>query len=528
MADANLAEQLRKLQEDAGLSPTTSAADELRRLQQEANNQQVNQIVTDFTSQPKVPQEFFKDPRTGQMTSRELMMNQAGGKNVGGLFGNALNKAAHGITVGGSDDLAGFLNRLNIFQGGTADERQKFGAEFVRGQLEAGAKNFPKSSIASEIGGAIVSPVAKLGQAKTILGQMAKAVPLGAGASTAYGFNTSEGNVSDRVEAGVEAAPYGAAFGFVSPVIGNTIGTIANKTYSTLFKKSVTKPTVTNLRQLKDFAYDKLSKSGHKYSKDEVDNLALKVMSVTDDVDYLPGEKHIDAAINLFNNQTKDGGKSLTLSQVAKLRERLHSIYRGGFDGGNKYDPRIYKMIDDVDEMINSHGGASPLYKGAKEAHGRYKKAQLVEDAFNRADRAAQASGSGGNVLNSYKQAVNKILNSKQARFFTKDEVKAMEAVVGGNVDQRMMRLIGKASPSGNGLMLMLNGIAAMQNPAFLTLTGAGMASKLGAEKNQRQIIEELENYLATGVKPKKKRKTGRSPLGMSSAQNIFGNEEPR
>jgi len=103
-----------------------------------------------------------------------------------------------------------------------------------------------------------------------------------------------------------------------------------------------------------------------------------------------------------------------------------------------------------------------------------------------------------------------------------------MEDVVSGNVDQRIMRLIGKASPSGNGLMLMLNGIAAMQNPAFLTLTGAGMASKLGAEKNQRQIIEELENYLATGVRPKKKLKTGRSPLGMSSAQNIFGNEEPR
>lgn len=528
MADANLAEQLRKLQEEAGLSPSLSAADELKRLREEANNKQANKIVSDFTSKPEIAQEFFTDPRTGQMTSRELMLNQSGGKNFGGLLGNVLNKTAQGLTFGYSDELLGLLNRANIFQGGTADQRQRFATEFARAQLEAGEKNFPKSSVASEIGGAIISPAAKLGQAKTVLNQVAKAVPLGAVASGVYASGTSEGDVSDRVEAGVEAAPYGAAFGFIAPVIGNTIGGMANKTYSTLFQKSVTKPTVTNLRQLKDFAYDKLSKSGHKFSKDEVDDLALKVMSITDDVDYLPGEKHIDAAINYFNNQTKDGGKSLTLSQVAKLRERLHSIYRKGFDGGNKYDPRIYKMIDDVDDMINSHGGASALYKGAKEAHGRYKKAQLVEDAFNRADRAAQASGSGGNVLNSYKQAVNRILNSKQARFFTKDEVKAMEAVVSGNVDQRMMRLIGKASPSGNGLMLMLNGIAAMQNPGFLALTGAGMASKLGAEKNQRQLIEELENYLATGVRPKKKLKSGRSPIGMSSAQNIFGNEEPR
>jgi hypothetical protein len=160
------------------------------------------------------------------------------------------------------------------------------------------------------------------------------------------------------------------------------------------------------------------------------------------------------------------------------------------------------------------------LYKAAREAHGRYKKSQLIEDAYSRAERAAQASNSGGNVLNNYKQAVNRILNGKQAKYFTKDEIAVMEKMIRGDVDQQMLRLAGKISPSGNGLMLMLNGLAVFQNPSFLTLTGIGAVSKKAAEGLQQKDLDDIANYLATGNKPKVKLKSGQPPLAASVVAN--------
>lgn len=489
-----------------------------------ARNAEIDAIIKQLQPQEKappkdpqtgMPEGYFTDPRSGRVTTREALAAKPSN-----MLEKLFYPAGQGLSFGYSDEALGLLNKLNLFQGGTADERQRFGEEFARARQEAVRRDAPGASLAAELGGAVVSPAAKVGQAKTLLGQLAKSTGLGAGYAGLYGSGTAEGSVEQRIEEGVDAAPYGAVFGFITPPITNTIGAIGNKTYKALFQKSVTKPTVKTLHQLKEFAYDKVKKSGHTFSAEEIDNLALRVMRVMDEVDYLPEEEHINAAIDLFNRQTIGGGKALTLPQVDKLRQRLYNIYKKGFKGGNQYDHRIYEMIEQVDDMIASHGDASALYKAAREAHGRYKKSQLIEDAYSRAERAAQASGSGGNVLNNYKQAVNRILNSKQAKYFTKDEIAVMEKMIRGDVDQQMLRLAGKISPSGNGLMLMLNGLAVFQNPGFLTLTGIGAMSKKAAEGLQQKDLDDIANYLATGNKPKVQLKSGQYPLAASVVAN--------
>tara|TARA_R100001443_G_scaffold69898_1_gene78392 strand:+ start:6179 stop:7726 length:1548 start_codon:yes stop_codon:yes gene_type:complete len=484
----------------------------LQAQQKVINNQQSGPALNPNTG---MPEGYFIDPRTGQAVNRDALS-----KKPSSLLEKIALPAGQGQFLGYSDELFGLLNQFNPFMKGTKDQKKQFGTEYARARQEATRRDAPVVSTASEIGGAILSPLAKFGQAKTLLGQVAKSVPLGAIGAGIYGSGTAEGNVDQRVEEGLDAAPYGAVFGFISPVVVNSIGKLGNTTYKTLFNRSVKKPTVKNLLDLKNFAYNKLETSGHTFSGKEIDNLALRIMSVMDEVDYSPEEKHIQSAINLFNRQTVGEGKKLTLPQVDKLRQRLYSIYQKGFDGSNQYDPRIYEMIEQVDDMIASHGDASTLYKAAREAHGRYKKSQLIEDAFERAERQTARSGSGGNILNNYKAAVNRILNSKQKKYFTKDEIEVMDKMVRGDVDQQMLRLAGKVSPSGNGLMLMLNGLAVFQNPGFLAMSLGGAAAKKSAENIQKKDILDLENYIATGIKPKIKRKSGFAPLAASAVAN--------
>jgi len=126
----------------------------------------------------------------------------------------------------------------------------------------------------------------------------------------------------------------------------------------------------------------------------------------------------------------------------------------------------------------------------------------LLDDAFNKADLQTSGSGSGGNIQNKFRQAVTRILGSKDARFFSKEEVSAMENFVRGSFDENTMRLIGKLSPSGNGLMAALNLGAVVTNPAMIGVTLAGVGAKAIADRRAIQGAGDLITMLGTGTAP--------------------------
>tara|TARA_Y100000296_G_scaffold78727_1_gene101863 strand:- start:152 stop:922 length:771 start_codon:yes stop_codon:yes gene_type:complete len=191
---------------------------------------------------------------------------------------------------------------------------------------------------------------------------------------------------------------------------------------------------------------------------------------------------------------------TMTVGQLDKLRQGLYKRYNSA-----RNEQGIREIIDVIDEAIEAKAPANRLMTTAREANKRYKKLELLEDAFKKAELDTAASGSGGNLVNNYRRAVKNILNSKKAsRFFLDYELKMMEQFVRGNMSENTLRLIGKMSPSGGGLMQALNVGAIAYNPAMAGVSVAGLAAKTASEAKALKSAEQIKNMLATGLAPNK------------------------
>lgn len=102
-------------------------------------------------------------------------------------------------------------------------------------------------------------------------------------------------------------------------------------------------------------------------------------------------------------------------------------------------------------------------------------------------------------MLNKYRQAVEKIINNeKKARFFSQEEIDLMREFVRGTSGENAKRLIGKLSPSGNGLMMALHVVGGMaSNGATLPLMAAGAAAKSSADRGALRGADMIQDVVS-------------------------------
>jgi hypothetical protein len=151
--------------------------------------------------------------------------------------------------------------------------------------------------------------------------------------------------------------------------------------------------------------------------------------------------------------------------------------------------------------MIASKASGNEIMQAARAANAAYSKAQLLENAFKKARLQTAGTGSGGNILNKYRQAVTRIVtNPREAKWFSADELALMETFIEGDVSENVMRKIGKLSPGGNGLMTALNVYAAAVDPTMLAVTATASAAKGAADKSAMQGSERILDAVSTGV----------------------------
>lgn len=284
----------------------------------------------------------------------------------------------------------------------------------------------------------------------------------------------------------------------------SAVGRIANKTV----RRSIQRPSVESLRDAKNAAYSAVDKSGVKFTTSEVDDLISRAKSSVDDFNYVPDvDLQTKAALSTVGAQA---GKELTIGQLDKLRQGLYKRYNRAPE-----EQGIRAIIDEIDDLIEAKDPANALMTAAREANKRYKKSELLDEAFKRAERSTDVSGSGGNLVNNYRRAVASILNSKRNRkYFSSErvdpnipsEIEVMEQFVSGTFSENTKRLIGKMAPSGNGLMQALNIGAVAYNPAMATFTAAGMLAKGSAERGALKSAEALKDMIATGAAPEKRK----------------------
>jgi len=286
-----------------------------------------------------------------------------------------------------------------------------------------------------------------------------------------------------------------------------------NKTVRAMERRAVESPSLDTARANKNSKYAAAKAAG---AEVQVDMTGLS-RSLADDMknapeelfsNYTPGvDTHIDNALKILSSRR---GKTLNINQLDRIRSSLKEIYYKGKGGGeNTFDPRVGFIVDKIDDAIDtapagiSGTEAGALFNQARSANRQYKKMEMFDDLMRKAELQTASSGSGGNIVNKYRQALTSILTQPKKRAqFDPQELEIMEAMVQGSVPENVLRQVGKLSPTGNGLMTFLNLGAVAIDPAMLVATGAGMASKALADKKAVGAVDNLRRTLATGKAP--------------------------
>jgi hypothetical protein len=398
-----------------------------------------------------------------------------------------LNKAGESMTLGiVGDEAAGRFDQA--IGRGDYEERRDFYRD-QETQLEA---DHPGLALAADVapallpGGAVAKGVAKLG---TVVGRTAAGALAGATAAGTYGYAEGEGD--DRAKNARNSAIAGAVLGAAAPKITDFAASIPARVKG-LFVRSAKRPTIQALKATKNAAYRAVDEAGETFDGDTMGQLAAHVRKVFEGDNYVEEtDNALKATLSLLDRRA---GKETTLTQLDSIRKNLWKRYASAKD-----QPQILDAIASIDHVISKRGEASELMNVARAANSRYAKSQLLDDAFRKAKDQTAATGSGGNILNKYRQAVTSIINNeRKAKFFTAGEIDMMREFVRGTPSENMKRLVGKLSPSGNGLMMSLHLIGgAATSGASLPLAAAGAIAKSSADKSAMRGASAVQDFVA-------------------------------
>ena len=322
----------------------------------------------------------------------------------------------------------------------------------------------------------------------------------GAGGAV-YGFNTGE--TGERLESAFELAIPSAIFGGGGQVVLNfaapTIRGIG-RAFGRRMEQFDTRPTVEAARQLKNDIYKRATDSGVVYDVMAMRSLYGRARRlVADSASYDPTvDDQMTAALNILKRNSKTPSN---LIQLEKIRRAMFDRYKkSGYA-----DQTIRDLVDLVDDTIQNFGtGDGTVIKAARLANSRYKKAELIDAAFDKARRSAEAAGSGGNTINRYKQVVNNILNSeKEMRFFDAAEEEAMRNFVEFTTQEQLARVLGKLDPTSGGLMAALGFGSYLADPVATAAVAIPAAvARRGLEQTTGEAGEALVTRMATGRTP--------------------------
>lgn len=364
--------------------------------------------------------------------------------------------------------------------------------------------------------------------AKTGLTKEAQAAALTAGVASEAAGQATEGTELEPYAriAGAIAAPTVVARSFnlaakpydayIKPRQVMEEAKTGNTAVDATLSRAIAKPSSETQNQFKSTAYKEVDKMGDTFSADELTGLAETSRSklfegvAGNKLDVAPdgtlrGERHIKDALDIIDEYA---GTPATLSNLDNMRQRVRTVWKRGQDGEKAFDPRVKEIMDDIDRLIETKTVGSRLLGAARLGHIRTKKLEILEDALEAADREVKA---GASVSQRYQAAIKKIGNQKRSRsYFTKPELDAMDRILEGQLDDKILRQFGKLSPFGSFNMMNIisnlgtASLAAAGNPAFLGITAASIVSKPISDAVIKGQMKELNRFLATGAAPTK------------------------
>lgn len=368
----------------------------------------------------------------------------------------------------------------------------------------------------AEILGAVATPMKLAGKGATLAGRFGTAAMTGAPGVLArtglmaaegggYGALTAAGNDQDIAT--------GTAIGAVGGGLGNLAGEALSAGISKVagkFNPKVPQMGVDDLKAASNAAYSRAEQAGVAFNANGVNQLRTNIIQDLTARGYHPTNE--PGVKPILDQLAKIGNGNLTLKGLDTIRKMASN----GFQPGNQSNnAALTQIIGRIDELVNAADPATVLMgsnpqaaagalKEARSMWGRAKKLETVQELLDRAGLNAGSAGAGGNVENASRQQIKRLLtNPNLKRGLTQAEQAAARKAVLGSPTQNALRLAGKLSPQGNGLMLAIGGAGTIAAPAAaIPAMIAGYGAKKTAEHLSRKSVAELVRLISSGGVP--------------------------
>ncbi len=457
------------------------------------------------------------DPYKGAATAKMNDMNpvRAGIIETGDRY-------LHGATFGAWDKAAPYIHGAGDFiktGGENWDESLKRGQALEDEIRRRAGADHPIISGAADVagnlgtsvvtGGAVANALGKAGVGATLLQDGMAGVVTGGATAAGDGENPLVG------------AGLGGAGGVAGNLIGKGVGAAAQ------FFKKPNVPTIADRAAEKAAAYSEFENGGT-YTPDIYDALRAniqqelakpgmaysrrmhpKTRTLMQELDDMqrggvspassappPGSPVPIAAPAL--NPTVDPGALQNLRVLANDAIRGGEA-RTGYAVRNAFDNTLLNPPPGVALSANGVDMGAKL-QHANKVNQILQKAELVQNLLNKAGAGTRSTGSGGNINNKTRQALDKALAKR--RDWTPDELAGFSAASEPTRLEEGLRKVGKIAPGGNGLMTALNVGAWMHDPKNMALSVLAQGAKGAADRSSMRRGEQvLETILNGGQK---------------------------
>lgn len=406
---------------------------------------------------------------------------------LGRAADDLVRSGANAMTFGYADKLAGALS-------GTGTEYERMLTQQARDRAGSAA-------IATDLGASVATAGGLAKAGLTALNLLPKAVAGSKAAQVAAmgvdgaGFGALDALGNDREIA--PSAALGAAAGAAGGAVGQAIGG--------LLKKRAPAPSAESVETAANAAYRRADDTGVIVAPTAMQRLLADVQGELANFGYHPQLQPRIAPV--LSEIERVGQEPITAKGIDVMRKIARSAAASQDPSERALGNMIVRKIDQTlstlkpsDVISGNAQAASSAYTEARRLWQKKSKLEAVDDAATSAELRAASTGSGGNIDNATRQEFRKILDNDVARRgYTADELAAMEDIVRGRPTQNAMRLLGKLSPSGNGLMAALGLGATAANPLMAVVPAAGMVAKSAAERGTNNNVDRLRRIIAAG-----------------------------
>lgn len=423
-------------------------------------------------------------------------------QNLGERIGSTLNKAGEAMTFGLIGDEASAAVE-SVIPGVNYEDRR----DHYRQQEEVLERDNPGLALGAEIGGSLAGALMPMGAMGT-LGRGAGLVPriaassaAGAAGAGTYGFMEGEEGIDDRLEAGADAAKFGAAVGAVVPAAGAAVqkgvgGAARNRIISRILREA----TDTNgLRAMGDEAYRAVDDANVQIRPEAFGRLRNELAEALrrQGLDELPGpgsltpkaSRVMQIADSMGAEMAPEPTAGLPFSSLDQLRRHAGTAAADVASGRPTPDARLgSEAISRIDDFVANLGPDDVLagdletlqtaIPKARDLWARMSRSRMIDDAVDASEDYLSGKASG--IRNQFRRILR---NPKLSRGFSDEEKRVLRRVINGSPAQQLLNLLG----SGIGQLGQMGvGFSVGSVPG----AAAGMASSAMSRKLSEVMTE--------------------------------------